>query len=84
VQVAGQENEITAAHRLLAALDLRDCVVTGNAIFTQRELCQQIVLSGYKYVFLVKDNQPKLRQAIAELFMPLPVTPGHSRLSLPA
>jgi predicted transposase YbfD/YdcC len=83
VEVDGKDNEITAAPRLLAALDLRHCVVTGDAIFTQRDICDQIVLAGGDYVFPVKANQPKLLQAIQAVFTPAPVTAGHSRVCLP-
>jgi len=68
VAVDGKENEISAAPRLLRALDLRGKVVVGDAMFTQRELSAQIVAGGGEYVWFVKDNQPETRKAIAELF----------------
>lgn len=83
VEVESKANEIVAAPKLLEALDLRDCVVTGDAMFTQRDLCEQIVLAGGDYVFPVKGNQAKLQEAIADVFMPSPVTAGHSRHILP-
>lgn len=83
VEVEDKTNEITAAPRVLAALDLRDCVVTGDAMFTQRDLCQQIVLAGGDYVFPVKDNQPAVYRAIADVFMPATVSSGHSPVRLP-
>jgi len=83
VQVEPQANEITTAPRLLEALDLRHRVVTGDAIFTQEALCEQIVLAGGDYVLPVKDNQPTLRQAIADLFMPPAVSAGHGVIPLP-
>jgi predicted transposase YbfD/YdcC len=83
IEVENKANEITAAPRLLEAVDLHGCVVTGDAIFTQRSLCEQIVESGGDYVFPVKDNHPKLRQAIADLFMPAEVSAGHSPVRLP-
>lgn len=83
IEVDSKANEITAAPRLLDALDLRQTVVTGDAMFTQRDLCQHIVLAGGDYVLPVKANQTRLQQAIAEVFMPIPVTPGHSALPLP-
>ena len=83
VEVESKANEIVAAPKLLEALDLRDCVVTGDAMFTQRDLCEQIVLGGGDYLFPVKANQAKLLQAIAEIFVPAPLTAGHSRHHLP-
>lgn len=66
VEVASKANEITAAAHLLDAVDLRNCVVTGNAMFTQQTLCDHIVLAGGDYVFPVKDNHPTLRRAVSD------------------
>ena len=68
VEVDGKENEISAAPRLLDAIDLRGKVITADAMFTQRQLSAQIVESGGEYVWNVKDNQPQLREDIAILF----------------
>ncbi len=83
VEVERQTNEITAAARVLEALDLQGRVVTGDAIFTQVSLCEQIVQAGGDYVLPVKANQPALRQAIAAVFTPPAVAAGHSVISLP-
>lgn len=83
LEVESKANEIVAAPKLLETLDLRDCVVTGDAMFTQRDLCEQIVVAGGDYVFPVKGNQAKLLQTIADVFLPAPITAGHSRHILP-
>jgi predicted transposase YbfD/YdcC len=83
IEVDSKANEITATPRLLEAIDLRGGVITGDAMFTQRELCAQIVQAGGDYVFPVKANQAQLQQAIADMFMPGPVSAGHSRVQLP-
>jgi predicted transposase YbfD/YdcC len=70
VEVINKENEISAAPRVLKCLDLRGKVVTGDAMFAQRDLSQQIVEAGGDYVWTVKDNQSTLRQDIALLFQP--------------
>jgi predicted transposase YbfD/YdcC len=70
VEVVNKENEISAAPRVLKCLDLRGKVVTGDAMFAQRDLSQQIVDAGGDYVWTVKDNQSTLRQDIALLFQP--------------
>jgi DDE family transposase len=70
VEVDGKENEITAAPWLLKSLDLRGKVVSGDAMFTQRELWVQIVDSGGDYLWLVKDNQPQLLDDISTVFEP--------------
>jgi predicted transposase YbfD/YdcC len=70
VVVAGKENEISAAPRLLDRLDLQSKIVTGDALFAQRTLSQQVVTAGGDYLWAVKDNQPQLRADIEELFTP--------------
>jgi predicted transposase YbfD/YdcC len=75
-QVAEKENEISAAPGLLRSVDLRGKVVTGDAIFAQRDLSRQIVRAGGDYLWLVKDNQPSLRAQLEEWF-----TTGRAALS---
>ncbi len=81
VEVATKANEIVAAPRLLKSLDLRDKIVTGDALLAQRELSIQIVEAGGDYVWTVKDNQPQLLQDIQTLFAPEPVVKGFSPAS---
>lgn len=66
--VDSKENEIVAAPRLLKAVDLQGKIVTGDAMFAQRELSRQVVKAGGNYVWSVKDNQPDLRADIEALF----------------
>ena len=68
VAVDRKENEITAAPRLLETIDLRDKVVSGDAMLTQRELSRQVVESGGDYLWSVKDNQPQLRDDLTTCF----------------
>lgn len=66
--VRDRESELTAAPGLLAQLDLREQVVTGDALFCQRGLCAQIVRQGGAYLFPVKENQPEVLADIQLLF----------------
>jgi predicted transposase YbfD/YdcC len=68
VAAGAKENEISTAPTLLASLDLRDKIVMGDALHTQRALSVQILEAGGDYIWLAKDNQPTLRQDIADLF----------------
>ena len=65
-----EANEITAALQLLKTLPLKDVIVTGDAMFTQREICRVIRDGGGDYFFTVKDNQPALKANIALAFGP--------------
>lgn len=78
VEVANKENEISAAPRVLKSLDLRGKIVTGDAMFAQRELSLQILEMGGDYIWTVKDNQSTLRQDIALLFQPEKTVKGFS------
>jgi hypothetical protein len=68
LQLAPDSNEITAALELLKTLPLSGGVVTGDAIFTQKEICRVIRDRGGAYFFTVKDNQPALKADIALAF----------------
>jgi predicted transposase YbfD/YdcC len=75
--VDGKENEIVTARAVLALIDVRGCVVTGDAMFAQRELSRQIRRTGGDYLWCVKENQQALHDEIATLFTtpPLPALP---------
>jgi predicted transposase YbfD/YdcC len=80
VNIKQKANEISAAPEVLKDLDLHGKVVTGDALFTQRELSQTIVDAGGHYLWLVKDNQPTLRADIERLFGPEHVPLGSAPL----
>jgi len=80
VDVLTKENEISAAPKVLTDIDLKDKVVTGDAMFTQRDLSAQIVEAGGHYLWTVKDNQPTLRADIERLFGPEHVPLGSAPL----
>jgi hypothetical protein len=61
-------NEITAALALLQSLPLSGAVITGDAAFCQRAICQSIRDRGGDYLFTVKANQPRLMADIAVAF----------------
>ena len=47
--------------------------MTGDALYTQRNLCEQIIAQGGDYLFIVKLNQPTLYQDIALVFADPPL-----------
>ena len=63
-------NEHKAALALLKQMVLKGRVITGDAMFCQRDLCRQIIDSGGDYLLMVKDNQPELKAAISAEFEP--------------
>ena len=56
------------APELLGQVDLAGRVVTGDALYAQKNLSRQVVEQGGDYFWVVKDNQPTLRADIALLF----------------
>jgi hypothetical protein len=57
VNVEAKENEISVAPKVLAEVVVEGKVVTGDAMFTQRDLSSQIVEAHGHYLWTVKDNQ---------------------------
>jgi predicted transposase YbfD/YdcC len=64
------EAELTVAPALLARVAWPGRVLTGDALFCQRELCQQVCTAGGDYLLLVKENQPTLYADLQLLFDP--------------
>jgi hypothetical protein len=64
----GKGMEIPDALKLLDQLDLKDKIVTGDAMFCQKSIVAKIAEKGGGYVFPVKDNQKNLRENIATAF----------------
>lgn len=65
-----KENEITAAAELLKGVALKGRIITGDAMFAQKSVCQAVLDGGGEYLVTVKDNQPSLREAIDSAFAP--------------
>ncbi len=57
-RVDEKTNEHKAALDLLKSMVLEGRVIVGDAMFCQRDLCEQIVDSGGDDFFPVKENQP--------------------------
>jgi predicted transposase YbfD/YdcC len=66
--VQGHENEIVAVPDLLALLDLRGCLVTGDALLCQKGVAARVVSQGGDYVLALKENHPSLHERVAEFF----------------
>src|SRR5665213_521205 len=75
VIVDGKENEIVTAQTVLSLVDVRGCVVTGDAMFAQRQLSRQIRRKGGDYLWCVMENQATLHCELDTLF-PSPPLPA--------
>lgn len=64
LRVDEKTNEHKAALQLLRNLILNGRVVVGDAMFCQRDFCQQVIDSEGDYLVPVKENQPALLREI--------------------
>lgn len=81
VEVEGKGKEIPAALTLLKKLDLRDKVVMGDALHTQRDASKEICIAGGNYIWYAKGNQSQMEEDIRLWFEPEPdPIPGQGRL----
>jgi predicted transposase YbfD/YdcC len=77
IAIESKQNEISAAPTLLNYVDLRNKVVIGDALHTQRQVSIQIGKAGGNYIWTVKGNQPQLLQDLQDWFDPnVPILPG--------
>lgn len=81
IRVDAKTNEHKAALRLLGILPpLKGAVVTADAMFTHRDVCEAVRERGGDYLLPVKDNQPTLETDLRTAldagadFSPLPAT----------
>jgi predicted transposase YbfD/YdcC len=68
VKVYEKSNEITAIPELLRMLYIKDCIITIDAMGTQKEIAELICEKEADYVLALKDNQPNLRAEVEGIF----------------
>jgi len=83
IEVGQKENEIVAAPQLLRQLDLKGRVVSGDAMFAQREISVTVLAQGGDYLWFVKDNQPALHEDVQRFFQEVEHAPGWRTPPLP-
>lgn len=78
IPVDAKTNEHKAALELLRLIPLKGVLVSGDAMFAQREVAGEIIELEGDYLLTVKDNQPGLKQAMLDAFE-APVSPSGDR-----
>lgn len=68
VATAKKSNEITAIPQVLDLVDVKNAIVTIDAMGTQTAIAAKIVDGGGDYVLPVKGNQGGLEQAVTNFF----------------
>lgn len=93
-KVENKSNEITAIPALLELLNLSGCIVTLDAMGTQKSLATQIQQAQADYILCLKANHPTLFQQVEDFFktarelgtLPLPsahrTEAGHHRTEI--
>ena len=68
VKVDEKSNEITAIPQLLSVLEIRNCIVTIDAMGCQRAIAEVIRGKGADYVLALKGNQSTLQEDVVVFF----------------
>lgn len=68
MKVDDKSNEITALPKLMELLDLKDTIVTADALNTQKTIAKKTMSMNADYVLPVKRNHPTLFEEIKTLF----------------
>lgn len=63
-KVSSKSNEITAIPALLEMLDISGCIVTIDAMGTQKSIAEKIIAASSDYILSLKDNHPTLHQQV--------------------
>ena len=64
-----KDNEIPMGPKLLEQLNLKNCIVTSDALNTQKETVKSIIKKNGDYVFALKANQKNFYNQIKEYFL---------------
>ena len=67
-KVQDKSNEISAIPALLELLNIRGCIVTLDAMGTQKQIACQIQAAGADYILALKANHPILLQQVERWF----------------
>jgi predicted transposase YbfD/YdcC len=64
LKVADKSNEITALPELLRVLELSGCIVTVDAMGTQKKIAQEIIEADADYVLALKGNHEAVHEEV--------------------
>jgi len=83
VDVGEKTNEIGASTDLLTQIDLKNKILSADAMHAQRDFCVAVKANGGDYLIQVKENQPKLLADIQQYFEPPKQSAGWHKPGLP-
>jgi predicted transposase YbfD/YdcC len=67
-KTSGKGHEIAGIKELLAILDIKDSIISIDALGCQKDITEQIIDKKADYILAVKDNQELLRKDITSSF----------------
>ncbi len=67
-KVNAKSNEITAIPALLEMLDISGCIITIDAMGTQKSIAEKIIAADADYILSLKDNHPALHKQVKNWF----------------
>lgn len=67
-EVGDKNNEITAIPKFLDSINIKDSIVTIDAIGMQQDILNKIVGEGGDFVIALKENQPELLKLVTKQF----------------
>lgn len=67
--IADKTNEITVGPKMIDAMDVRDCIITADAMSCQMSFVNSVLAGGADYCLAVKGNQDKSFKELRSLFM---------------
>ena len=68
LKVDTKSNEITAIPKLLDLLNIKECIVTIDAMGCQKEIAEKIIDEKADYILALKGNQPALQEEVETAF----------------
>lgn len=80
MKVDDKSNEITAIPELLALLDLREAVLSMDAMGCQKDIAEQIIDHGGDYLLGLEGNQSGTEQQVEMLFVYSGINSSHQNI----
>ncbi len=69
IELFGKSNEITAIPELLNILDIEGCIITIDAMGSQKKIAETIIDKQADYILALKGNQGYLKEDVQNTFL---------------
>jgi len=79
LECGDKQSEVAAFRELIGMLDVSGAIVVADALHCKKKSAEIVIDAGADYLFVVKDNEPTLKEDI-ELFIKNEDVPSHSTI----